>query len=123
MTIRTHDLAAPLAHVAGVVVDATLVPAALLLLVVTVWLFVRHDNLKNDRWLLPVGLLAGGVPVVLRCISVLSPGFEPVASRVAWIGFAIWIACTAFVVVVPPKGEGWSLTLIMRPRAWFRSVD
>jgi hypothetical protein len=123
MTIKADRAAAPLAYAAGVVIDATLVPAALLMLVVTVWLFVRHHKLQNDRWLLLVGFLAGGVPVALRCVSVLAPGFEPIASRVAWIGFAIWIACTAFVVAIPPKAADWRLPLVMRPHDWFRSVD
>lgn len=105
MTIEPTAKHAALIHPASVIIDATLVPAGLLVLLTAVWLSLRPEGLLGDPQLLFVGLLLGGIPIGLRVMSVLMPSFGPISSRAAWIGFALWIASTALAVRVPSAGQ------------------
>lgn len=79
-----------------VVANATLGPAAIVVLSVTAWLAWRVELLRDprDAGLVLVGE-AGYAALVLigaRAVSVLSPADAHVSPGVAWVGLAAWVA-------------------------------
>ena len=109
MTIRPDARMAPLIALALTIVNATLVPAALVMLTATVWILARrrglveNERVLGDPWLALAGLLLAAPPFLLRAISVVWHRFAPVAPGLALVGFALWLLCVAALVRDPIK--------------------
>jgi hypothetical protein len=109
MTITRGANTAPLMVPALTVVNATLIPAGIVILSTTTWILARRAELVKDErvlgdpWLALAGLLLAAPPLLLRAIGVLSSHAQCVTPGAAWIGFALWLLCLAALVRDPVK--------------------
>jgi hypothetical protein len=102
-TITLHDPSSIGSFGRGVdaVMNASLIPAAILVATGTAWLLRRRDDLPANPHIVVLGGLTGISLIVLRGVSVLWPPVLTVSAEVAWLGFAAWVLCTAIALRCP----------------------
>jgi hypothetical protein len=119
MTIGGGARTAPLIAPALRLLNATLIPMAIVMLSATGWMLVRRvvifnrERILGDPWLSLAGLALGVPLLLLRAGSVVSYQSMLVAPGVAWVGFALWLLCLAALIRDPIKD---ALGLRSRPK-------
>jgi hypothetical protein len=104
MTLERRTAGTTALDIADHLIDIALVPCFLSMVVASVWLVRRKKRLLGDRHQLTAGLLAGGIAVALRALSLIVPGVE-VQPRVAWLGFAVWLWFAIATIRIPQPGR------------------
>lgn len=95
-------------HTVGTLTNATLAPAAIMVLVGSVWLIVHRAWVRSHWIIAALGGTLGLFLIVLRGIAVLWPPVFSVSPRLTWIGIAAWVALISLAM-------RYRITLELRP--------